>query len=277
MVLACIHKHSTGASIPKHGSGYNEVVINKYGKYQDLFSDSFNSLLLKKMKSLESQAIEELGDAQKKLLRVKVLIKKIHEFRKKCPKEKLCFPYRETELSYSGNDLPTFESKKLMFQYLKLTGYGDEMLTKLESLDIGNVVDYDFDLEYAKNSQYLHGFSLYMQKNLKKSKSAESFYQSMLDEMQAHYDEKNITAVRKHNFGEIRKKALKGTCDHVFFDNQIYEKLRGCSENDAGSLYDLVLKEFPDCLTRNGYDEGLRKEHIMSLANSRINKSFPFN
>jgi hypothetical protein len=175
MVVACVHKHVKGASLPKHDSSYNVFVMKRFNKWEDLVSNYFDRLLLAKVIDIEHKERRKLRDAKRKLKRVETLIQKVKDFRIKCPLEKRCFPFSQTQLSYSGEDLPTFSKKREMFEFLKLEGYGDDMLTKLESLNLCNVLTYDFKGEFRRNSRYLHGCSLYMQGNLNKSKCAEDF------------------------------------------------------------------------------------------------------
>lgn len=276
MVMVCTHKHSSGASIPKHDSSYNSKTLKEFSKVEDLFTGSFNVIFLKAMKSIENHAIDELGDAQKKLRKIKTLIQKIKGFQKTCPLERLYIPFRENELSFSGDHIPKFTSKQRMFNYLGYEHYGEELMQALESLDLGNVADFDLKAERMKKSRYLHGFSLFLQTNLSKSTSAEQLYNLMEKDLESHYEEKNQNEDNKYVFGAIKKKWLRSKCEHVYRDSLIYEELNAMDISDEEEAFKRVLSKFPDCLTTQGYDENIRKEHVAWLISARLKKEFPF-
>jgi hypothetical protein len=277
MVVACVHKHVKEASLPKHNSSYNTFVMKRFNKWEDLVSNYFDRLLLAKVKEIEHRERRKLRAAKRKLQRVETLIQKVKDFRVKCPLEKRCFPFSQTQLSYSGEDLPTFSNKRKMFEFLKLEGYGDDMLTKLDSLNLCNVLTYDFKGEFRRNSRYLHGCSLYMQGNLNKSKCAENFYCLMLKDLETHYDQKNINAKIPLEFGENKKAWLKRVCQHVHYDSQIYSELQRMESNDEEQMLNELLGMFPECLTRDGFNSEFRRQHFQWLIKARLKNVYPFN
>jgi hypothetical protein len=276
LIIVCIQKHTVKGNYPRHDSNHNQKIMEKFKSWNDLCGEEFNKILLGLMKTVESQAIGELGDAQKKLRKIKSLIKKIEEFQNICVHERLCYPYRETQLSYSGDKVPTFSKKRKMFDYLRLSAYGVEALEELRELNLGNVANFCLKTMLEKKSQYLHGVSLYSDNNMKKSSSAEEFTNLMMKDLETHYQQKNAENKSVYTFGTIKKNHLKSVCEHLFLENQIYTEMKSISSNDENEIFDEIVKKIPDCLTRNGYNKTIRTQHLKWLIKSKMQNTFPF-
>lgn len=276
-LIVCVQKHTVDGNFPRHGSTYNKATLGSFGTWADLCSDKFNAILLKQLKGVESQALGELGDAKRKLLKIKKLVARVENFEKVCPFERMFWPYQESQLSFSGDDVPTFENKQKMFSFLFLSSYGPEIMSVLKNCNLGNVMDVDPEKLIKKDSQYLHGVSLYADQNLSKSSSAEDFKKLMMKDMETHYQNKNQENAAQYVFGSIRRNRLSRVCEHIFLEQRILEELKKSDKTDETEIFQHILQAFPGCLTQNYYNEEIRKEHLQWLIKKKLQKAFPFN
>ena len=279
MVISAIRGHPSKSSIqPKHDSTYNKNVMTEFPDFQSLYSENFNKILLGLMKNRESAATSEFGVSMKLMIRNKTLIKKIENYNRICCLEKLIFPLRTDKLSFSGDEVPTFVSRIKMFNYLRLSAYGKEILEELKTFHLGNITSLDIPKILLEKSRYLHGRSLYCESALKNSNSLKEFQKRMEKDMENHYKNKNLESTTTHyNFNIHKIKHLKNVCFHVYNDYKIYQFLKKCPNNGTvEDLYKVVLEKFPGCLTWNNYIKERREEHLRFLVGAKINKEFPF-
>ena len=193
-----------------------------------------------------------------------------------CPFERFCFPLREKELSFSGDNLPVFTEKIKMFTYLRYGGYGPEVMKDLKSFDLGNISEFDLNKILQQKSQYLHGFSLFYQKNLKKSSNTDQFATLMNEDMEKYYEKKNNEGKVQYLFKDIRRNHLKKISHQIYLENQVYDELKKIEINDENDVVDQILNKFPNYLTINDYNENLRREHLKWIVKAKKQNTFPF-